>query len=85
MKGYKRDVRQDVRGYFPEELHIDHVTNGVHFPLGLQWIGKEFMPKPLVPIISCINQPEYWGKIYQLSDEVIWAEECIRKKANKIR
>jgi phosphorylase/glycogen(starch) synthase len=68
-------------GYFPEELHIDHVTNGVHFPtwaavdwqrIYAQTFGSDY--------IMHQSDPEYWGKIYQLSDEVIWAERMHQKE-----
>ena len=68
-------------GYFPEELHIGHVTNGVHFPTwaSINWqriyahtFGKDYI----------LNQsnPKYWEKIYEVSDENIWAERMHQKE-----
>ncbi|NMD15233.1 MAG: glycosyltransferase family 1 protein, partial [Bacteroidales bacterium] len=68
-------------GYFPEELHIGHVTNGVHFPTwaSIDWqriyahtFGKDYI----------LNQsnPKYWEKIYEVSDENIWAERMHQKE-----
>ena len=61
------------QGYLPEELHIGHVTNGVHFPT---WIAREWMQ-----VFDKLNdedirknqtQKESLKKIYELKDEEIW-------------
>jgi len=60
-------------GYFPEELHIGYVTNGVHFPT---WIAKRwkklydetFDPK----YINDLSNHDYWKKIYDVPDKTIW-------------
>ncbi len=60
-------------GYFPEELHIGYVTNGIHFPT---WVAKRwknlydatFDPK----YISDQSNHEYWKKIYDVPDKTIW-------------
>ncbi|MDD2559579.1 MAG: alpha-glucan family phosphorylase [Bacteroidales bacterium] len=61
------------KGYFPNELHVGYVTNGVHMPswtasewrslyektFGPEWMGDQ-------------SNAELWKKIYQVSDEEIW-------------
>lgn len=60
-------------GYFPEELHIGHVTNGVHYPTWAapQWqelysktFGRDFANDQ--------SNPEYWKKIHEVPDQSIW-------------
>ncbi len=60
-------------GYYPEELHIGYVTNGVHFPTwaAKSWqqlyhstFGDEFLTDG--------SNPEYWKKIHDVDDSVIW-------------
>ncbi len=60
-------------GYFPEELHIGYVTNGVHYgtwtakewqELYAQTFGKDFLQN--------ISDASNWEKIYDVDDEVIW-------------
>ena len=61
------------RGYFPEELHVSYVTNGVHLPTwtASEWkavyekaMGKEFYNDQ--------SNLRMWSPINDLSDEVIW-------------
>ena len=61
------------RGYFPEELHVSYVTNGVHLPTwtASEWkavyekaMGKEFYQDQ--------SNLRMWSPINDLSDEVIW-------------
>lgn len=60
-------------GFFPEELHIGYVTNGVHLPtwaspdwqsLYTSIFGPEFLEKQY--------DKETWKKIYEVPDEEIW-------------
>jgi glycogen phosphorylase/synthase len=69
------------KGYYPEELHIGYVTNGVHYPtwtakswqqLYLKEFGKGFLEDQ--------SNPEYWAKIQQVSDEIIWKTKLKQKK-----
>ena len=62
------------KDFFPEELHIGHVTNGVHYPtwasphwqkLHSRAFGKDFIHKQ-----SDIN---YWKKIHEVKDTEIWS------------
>lgn len=61
-------------GYYPEELYISHVTNGVHLPtwasvewkdLYARYFGEDFLT----------NQQDRarWQKISEVPDEEIWA------------
>ena len=61
------------KGYFPEELHVSYVTNGVHLPTwtAAEWkklysdtFGKEYLDDQ--------SGLKYWEKIYGVSDEKIW-------------
>lgn len=60
-------------GYYPEELHIGYVTNGVHYKTWAneKWqrlyeasFGSHFMQD--------VSNPENWAKIYEVSDSDIW-------------
>jgi phosphorylase/glycogen(starch) synthase len=61
------------RGYFPDELHVNYVTNGVHYGTwtASEWqefyketFGKEFL--------SDVSNKDFWKRIYDVSDEKIW-------------
>ncbi len=60
-------------GYFPEELYISYVTNGVHYPTWIdsQWrrlhdelFGSDF--------IANQSDPKVWNKIHTVDDGIIW-------------
>jgi len=78
-----RDMFKDMYpGFFPEELHIGYVTNGVHYgtwtdkewqQLYDQTFGKDF--------IKNVADASVWEKIHQVSDEKIWN---IRNNQRKI-
>ena len=62
------------KGFFPQELHVGYVTNGIHLPswaassvkrLYEKHFGKEFY-------IDQSNR-EIWEKIYKVSDDEIWS------------
>ncbi len=60
-------------GYFPEELHISHVTNGVHFPTWVSKRWKKLYDSVFDPeYINDLSNHEYWKKIYGVPDETIW-------------
>lgn len=61
------------KGFFPEELHVGYVTNGVHLPTwaSAEWqelytkhFGKDFIKKQ--------TEEATWAKIQQLPNETIW-------------
>ena len=61
-------------GYFPEELHVDYVTNGVHMPTwaASEWkaIYKETFPKEWFNDQSNLAM---WAPYNDLPEEKIWA------------
>ncbi len=60
-------------GYFPDELHIGYVTNGVHYP---SWTSKSWQQlyKKEFGVEFLIDQsnPEFWQKIMSVPNEVVW-------------
>lgn len=68
-------------GYFPEELHVGYVTNGVHLPT---WTAKEM--KALYnktfkkTFLSDQSNPEIWDDIYSVGDEELWNVRKVLKK-----
>ncbi len=69
------------KGYFPEEIHIGHVTNGVHYPT---WTAKEwrqlYEEKFGPQFLTDNSNPAYWEKIYEVDDEIIWEKRQILRK-----
>jgi phosphorylase/glycogen(starch) synthase len=68
-------------GYFPEELHVGYVTNGVHYQ---SWAAKEW--KTLldkyfeVSSHKLLHQVDVWKKIHDIPDDEIWqAREKLRE------
>lgn len=68
-------------GYFPEELHVGYVTNGVHLPT---WTAKEM--KKLYEktfdknFYNDQSNHEIWNDIYSVNDEEIWKVRSSLKK-----
>jgi phosphorylase/glycogen(starch) synthase len=68
------------QGYYPDELHIGYVTNGVHLPTWtakswLQLYRKEFGDG----FFEDQSNPQYWKKIHQVDDEIIWKTKMKQK------
>ena len=72
------DVSKDMfqylwKGYSAQELHIDYVTNGVHYPT---WTAKTwqklFKTEFGDGFLSDQSNPKYWEKIFDVSDDKIW-------------
>ena len=68
-------------GYFPEELHVDYVTNGVHLPT---WAASEWkevyaakFQKGWWKDQSNLN---LWKPFNEIPDEEIWATRMLLKK-----
>lgn len=68
-------------GYYPEENHVDYVTNGVHFPtwtatewrkLYAKYFDKSFM--------SDQSNEKIWQAIYNVPDEEIWSTHFALKQ-----
>ncbi len=62
------------QGFFPEELHVGYVTNGVHLPTwaGDQWqdlyqevFGEDFIQRQ--------SDEELWSKIQGVSNDKLWS------------
>ncbi len=62
------------KGYYPEELHIGYVTNGVHYQtwtakawqvLYKETFGEEFLNQQ--------SNGQFWTKIYNVDDNRIWS------------
>ena len=70
------------KGYFPEELHIGYVTNGVHLGTWIQNSWRELLEKELnVDFIKNQSNKEIWRKVYDIPDEKIWAvRDSMRKE-----
>jgi starch phosphorylase len=61
------------KGYYPEELHVSYVTNGVHLPTWTtsewkgvyeKYLGKDFYDDQ--------SNMKLWQAIYEVPDQVIW-------------
>ncbi len=68
-------------GYFPEELHVDYVTNGVHMPT---WAASEWkavyqstFPKEWYKDQSNLDM---WKAYNDIPDEQVWATRMALKK-----
>lgn len=78
----KKMFRHLWKGYFPEELHISYVTNGVHYGT---WTAKEF--RQLYEstfgddFLNDVSDKQRWEKIYDVPDERVWqARVALRKR-----
>ena len=69
------------KGYFPEELHVSYVTNGVHLPT---WTAKEWkylFEKHFTPAFYLDQSNEkIWEKIYDVPSDEIWETRMTLKK-----
>ena len=61
------------RGFFPEELHVGYVTNGVHLPtwasaewqeLYTKYFGEDYLRHQ--------TSEETWAKVQQIPSDVLW-------------
>ncbi len=70
------------RGYFPDELHVGHVTNGVHYGTWTVSEWQNFYKKQFgEEFLSDVSDKDYWKKIYEVPDEEIWSiRHVLRKK-----
>ncbi len=69
------------KGYFPEELHVGYVTNGVHMPTWMATEWKKYcyekFDNNFIKDQSC---KEHWKQIQQSPDEEIWQIRRTLKK-----
>lgn len=62
-------------GFFSEELHIGHVTNGVHIPTWIAHNWKRFYKEKLGNnILENQRDESLWKKIHSVSEEEIWEQ-----------
>lgn len=60
-------------GYMPEELHIGHVTNGVHLSTWLSDNWRELYKKEFGDdFLERQEDRKLWHKIHDVKDETIW-------------
>lgn len=61
------------KGYFPDELHVGYVTNGVHMPTWASAEWKEFFYKRFHKnFYADQSNQKYWEAIQSMPDEEIW-------------
>lgn len=62
------------KGYFPEELHVGYVTNGVHLPTWATSSVKRVYENCFgTDFYNDQSNPDIWKKIYSISDEEVWS------------
>lgn len=78
-----RDMFQPMwPGFYPEELHIGYVTNGVHYETWTAKAWQELYLKEFgADFLKDLAVKENWEKIYRVPDETIWK---IRQSQRKI-
>ena len=61
------------KGYYPEELHVNYVTNGVHLPTwtASEWkaVYEKYFTKSFYADQS---NSKIWQGVYEIPDQVIW-------------
>ncbi len=68
-------------GYYPEELHIGHVTNGVHYFTWTDKCWQKLYKDTFDDGFEKHQSVEHaWSKVYDLPDEVIWKNRIKLKK-----
>lgn len=69
------------KGYYPEESHVDYVTNGVHFPTwtAIEWrkVYAKYFDKNYIYDQS---NESLWHAIYNVPDAEIWETRMALKK-----
>ncbi|HLW09183.1 MAG TPA: alpha-glucan family phosphorylase [Fermentimonas sp.] len=61
------------KGYFPEELHVSYVTNGVHLPTWATSSVKSLYEKHFGDnFFDDQSNPELWKNIHNVSDDELW-------------
>lgn len=69
-------------GYFPDELHIGYVTNGVHYGTWTASEWQDFYKEVFGNnFLNDVSNPDAWRKIYDIPDKKIWEiRHVLRKK-----
>jgi starch phosphorylase len=69
------------KGYFPEELHVGYVTNGVHMPTWATSEWRRFYEKYFEKnFYNDQSNTKIWEQIYDVSDDDIWNVRMALKK-----
>jgi starch phosphorylase len=69
------------KGYFPQELHVSYVTNGVHMPTWMATEWKKYCYEKFDNhFIKDQSNKDIWKQIQQSPDEEIWSIRRILKK-----
>ncbi|MDR1356926.1 MAG: alpha-glucan family phosphorylase [Tannerellaceae bacterium] len=70
------------KGYLPEELHVTHVTNGVHMPTWAAREWKRFFAEHFNSnFTNDQSNKTYWEAIQNVPDEEIWnIRKTLKKK-----
>lgn len=69
------------KGYFPQELHVGYVTNGVHLPTWATSEWRKFYERNFEPnFYNDQSNPKIWEQIYNVPDEEIWNVRLTLKK-----
>ena len=72
------DVSKDMfqylwKGYSTSELHIDYVTNGVHYPTwAASDVRKLYETEFGEGFLNNQSNTKYWEKIFNVSDDKLW-------------
>ncbi len=68
------------KGYFPEELHVNYVTNGVHLPTWTASEWKAVYEKHFTKeFYSDQSNMKIWQAVYDIPDEEIWNTRTLLK------
>ncbi len=78
-----RNMFQNLwKGFFPEELPIGYVTNGVHYGTWTSSDWQRLYEDKFNPAFKTdLSNKDYWRQIHQVNDEEIWhTKTTLRKK-----
>ena len=68
-------------GYYPDELHIGYVTNGVHYPTWAARPWKDLYASEFGEgFYEDQSNEKYWEQIQKVDDEVIWKTRLEMKR-----
>jgi len=68
------------KGYFPQELHVNYVTNGVHLPTWTASEWKKVYEKYFsADFYTDQSNMKIWNAVYQIPDQIIWETRTFLK------
>ena len=69
------------KGYFPKELHVGHVTNGVHLPTWASSTMKSMYNNYFEDtFFKDQSNLDIWSKVHDIPDEEIWKMRMVLKE-----